>query len=1122
MNRASPRAAAVVVAFVLALAGAAFAQEYTAETADGLFVDPPKLVAADNPDGATAIVQPDKNAVAPVQVTLPFSFQYFGRVYGTVSVSEDGWLAFGTQTTVASDNPALSAADSTAAPNAVVAPLWDDLRTGRGAAQSRGFPQNSVVWFTDGTSPNRRFVVAWLDMDTQNRASAADLSFEVLLHEDTGVVEFAYDTQSTGWSRLSYTAGIEDETGARAFGGPNLANDNAAQPAHDQRFVPLAVTVTGVVTREVPATGATDDPVVGAQVALYREGDATNALDTALTDATGNFAVTSLGIDRAPTLHVVLLASGEEVRVTDASGKTLQQRLDAAVVVPVGAPSLGTVSLRTLPAGAAFLKALNVQQAARRGFAAVRTVVPSVKAKIAAGRFPQIEARISSAAGATSNYTPAVSSSSPQITIAEADANFDDVVLREFGQHVLASIAVHPGKLAAHQWATPAGDTAAFADGFSFWFAGSVQHRAQFVGPTPATQFDLGVPTPAATGPFAAGAIAASLWDLVDGVTEPYDSFAGTLDGAAPGELPSTALDVITTLDQKWSATTGAFASGSASWTVASFLDRWRARGAVADPPSAVRAFVHRGTLVDDALEPNDRAGEEKALPQDAGTLAVSPQSLTLNAANEDRFSFALGAAPLTVTVVAPEPTEFEVSILDPRLADADANPVVGPVRATLQAAVTTPLGLAPERYVARVVWVSGSAAHATLTVAAPLALVTDHLAPATVLQPYNHDVEVAGGLAPLTVVLEPAVRGLVVADTPLSTVKHLTGLPEVVGAHDLTVFVTDGGGARRQVGTLRLSVNPRLALLPVFGIAAGRQIPVGGAALGTGGSDPQWTVAGPATVPAGISVAAGATLQIQGTPADAGAFEVRATATDGDFAPLPEAGCDVVVCASLAQAATATVDGDAKFGFWFDAIERSVVAIGVSYRGVGAPPRLVALLDSAGVAMPTQGLVTARGPATRIAGFVAPRTGRWFVILAGREGAGGKGDSKGVVSAARARVRPPRSVHGAIDVAAPPQEREVEFEAVAGAHASIVVRPGLVGRPGVPARAVLSLLDAAGNVVREVASATGEGVVEVARAELAVQGRYRLHVDGADGSTGPVLYEIRVRTPPGGRFELP
>ncbi len=1076
------------------LASAAVADEYAVEPFTGGYLTPPELVSTENPNGATQIVG-SKTDVAMVTVTLPFRFPFFGALRDKIRVSADGWIAFGTASIVEAENPALPVGTKR---EALVAALWDDLRTtGKG----------SIVTFTLGTSPNRRFVVAWRLMDTASR-SGNDFSFETILHETTGRVEIVYEPVGN-WRGLSFTAGIEDDSGKRAFGGPNLSNANEGRPAEDQRFIPNSVSVSGTITRNRPTASATGLgsttepglptlPVRGARVALTREDDG-RTVATGLTNADGTFTVAALGIDGVPGLAVELLAAGEESRVTDATGATWTRRI-AAGVVPAGTPSIGTVHLDAAVdvVDPNFRKALSVQQAARRGFefalAASATATRSTK------KFPELEIRWVQGSATASGYTAAAGTTPARATISDAPANpdpyDDDIVLREYGQHVLASIAALPTGGVLHQWTTVlSNESLAFLDGFSFWFAAAVEGRAQFIDtitPSPfATVFDLELPNPAVTGPAVTGAVAASLWELVDGANDAFDGFVGA--------LPEQGHEVLVTLDQRKGADT--LPAGSAAWTVSTFFDAWRTGGAAAEREATGRAFIRLGTLADDSSEPNDVAGEEKAFTAPTRKLT----GLVLNRFNEDRFSFAVGSTPVSVAVSFPEEAIVEVSVLD-----AAGGVQVSATNAATESSVVvvTPGTLAPGTYVARIAWKSGPAAHYSLSIYDHLVLVTTALPEWTAGEPFNFDVVVTGGLAPLKLTLDPAIPGLSFG----SSGTHLTGRPEVAAVQDVDVIVEDASGAEPRVaGTLHVVVNPALVLPEHFGVPAARTIAVD---LGTGGTAPVWTTGGP--TPAGFTFTGGDTLRLAGPTGSPRTFDVSGTGTDAVGASVIAKTCHVVVCEAANAAGRTAVTAGEPFGFYFDAIEGSRASFDFAFTGRGTLPQLV-VLDVAGATVPAAAAIRPGGGHVRVVNLAVPLTGRYFLVFK----PAGSSKFTGSVSPVRSRVRPPVRISGVADIATPTTRAELRFHAIAGSVARVVLRSGEAPVAAKPD--FIELKDPNGQIVALPSGhkSANERRKTVSGIELLETGEYLLTVGGDDASTGPLLYTVEISPPNGAPFKV-
>ncbi|MBN1296724.1 hypothetical protein JXA80_08075 [bacterium] len=128
---------------------------------------------------------------------IGFNFIYRGTSYSTIYVSVNGYISFTdsghdyTNTTI--PNPA--------GPPDMIAALWDDLMI---------YPSDGGIWEDLwGTAPDRHYVIQWWDVsERQNEAS--NLSFAIVLHESTGVIEFIY--YELNQMPMDITIGIEDST----------------------------------------------------------------------------------------------------------------------------------------------------------------------------------------------------------------------------------------------------------------------------------------------------------------------------------------------------------------------------------------------------------------------------------------------------------------------------------------------------------------------------------------------------------------------------------------------------------------------------------------------------------------------------------------------------------------------------------------------------------------------------------------------------------------------------------------------------------------------------------------------------------------------------------------------
>jgi hypothetical protein len=143
---------------------------------------------------------------AVAAVVLPFAFPFWGSPLpsGTLlTASTAGYLAMGTTL----ESAASGILPSTSAPNGMLAPHWGDL-----VARD---PQLCVA--TLGTSPNRNFVVEWPDAGDFEDATESHLTFEVVLRERTGAIDFIYASMRNARAR---TTGVESPDGRRGVRPP--------------------------------------------------------------------------------------------------------------------------------------------------------------------------------------------------------------------------------------------------------------------------------------------------------------------------------------------------------------------------------------------------------------------------------------------------------------------------------------------------------------------------------------------------------------------------------------------------------------------------------------------------------------------------------------------------------------------------------------------------------------------------------------------------------------------------------------------------------------------------------------------------------------------------------------
>jgi hypothetical protein len=200
-----------------------------------------------------------------IAVSLPTGFgplRFYGQSYTQVSISADGWIAAGSNTTPDYSNTSLP---STSAPRATVFANWDDLYPTSGSGGA-GY----VYWYHD--TANHRFIVEY---DSVRYYSGMDRDkFEVIFDDTTvttptgnNVITVQYKT-AAGFG--SSTVGIQDPTQAIAIQDLfNGALAHGAAPIAAGRAVKYT-TVAGTAVAE-PAVRARPGASVSVQPSLITD-----------------------------------------------------------------------------------------------------------------------------------------------------------------------------------------------------------------------------------------------------------------------------------------------------------------------------------------------------------------------------------------------------------------------------------------------------------------------------------------------------------------------------------------------------------------------------------------------------------------------------------------------------------------------------------------------------------------------------------------------------------------------------------------------------------------------------------------------------------------------------------
>lgn len=137
-----------------------------------------------------AILFPNNDDTPSSVLSIGFTFAFNGQTYTDFSASPDGWIKLGTGA------PVLEFFNVTTSTTNLprLFPYWDDWATGT---------TGSVVKDVVGSAPNRTLVVTWFVTVPRNTTGPANSTFQALLHEATGQVEFRYGNVAGPGSNVS-------------------------------------------------------------------------------------------------------------------------------------------------------------------------------------------------------------------------------------------------------------------------------------------------------------------------------------------------------------------------------------------------------------------------------------------------------------------------------------------------------------------------------------------------------------------------------------------------------------------------------------------------------------------------------------------------------------------------------------------------------------------------------------------------------------------------------------------------------------------------------------------------------------------------------------------------------
>ncbi len=263
-------------------------------------------------------------------VSMPFSFNFYGTSYNSVTISTNGYINFGTPST----SWTVVSLPSSSAPLGMIAPFWHYMNAGSG----------TIKYATLGTAPNRKFVVRFSGVS--DYSGTGTNSAQVVLYETSNMIEmFVSQANTTG--TYSGVCGIQNVSGNAAATVPGQNNVNYSinntTAGTGWRFVNPSYSYTWS-----PATGLSSTSITSpvASGLTSSQTYTVTSIDANSGCTTGNVSSTTVTLYTLPTAYALSPANGctGVTHITIPSSETTATYQLYRGGTAVGSPVTGTGS----------------------------------------------------------------------------------------------------------------------------------------------------------------------------------------------------------------------------------------------------------------------------------------------------------------------------------------------------------------------------------------------------------------------------------------------------------------------------------------------------------------------------------------------------------------------------------------------------------------------------------------------------------------------------------------------------------------------------------------------------------------------------------------------------------
>ncbi len=141
-------------------------------------------------------------------ITMPFAFSFYGASSSNLCIGNNGGILFNVAScsSFPYNNQALPTASLS---NPAILPYWDDM-----------LPNGTVYYGAVGTAPNRQFVIEYQNKfvygDSGDPTGQTGATFEAVLNEADGSIDFEYETATFGGAGANYDNGVSATVGLQS------------------------------------------------------------------------------------------------------------------------------------------------------------------------------------------------------------------------------------------------------------------------------------------------------------------------------------------------------------------------------------------------------------------------------------------------------------------------------------------------------------------------------------------------------------------------------------------------------------------------------------------------------------------------------------------------------------------------------------------------------------------------------------------------------------------------------------------------------------------------------------------------------------------------------------------